>query len=145
MAVNLVPLLAALVHQRQLKERPHAGALAGQGDEQGDINRVVLGVLPVGVEIDGPRVAPDLESVRRNVLADAEALGHGIPRDFELVGTVHSLRQERRSRLAGILRRRRRGRVGTGRSKARSRRADRAGAHRHRKNHSKRRTAQAAN
>ena len=66
--MNLVLLLAALVDERELEEGTHVGALAGEGDEDGDVCGVVLGVLAVGVEVDGPLVPAYREGIARDVL-----------------------------------------------------------------------------
>jgi hypothetical protein len=90
--VDLVLGLAALVEERELEERADVGALGGERDEDGDVGGVVLGVLPVGVEVDGPLVPADGEGLAGDVPADAHPLGEGVALDDEAVGTVHRLR-----------------------------------------------------
>lgn len=93
MGMNLVLSFAALINKGELEERPYVGALAGERNEDGDIGGVVLGVLAVGVEIDGPLVAADGEVVAGDVLADADALGEGVALYGEVVGAVDGLGQ----------------------------------------------------
>jgi hypothetical protein len=90
--VDLVLALAALVEQRELEEGADVGALGGEGDEDGDVGGVVLGVLPVGVEVDRPLVAADGEGLAGDVLPDAHPLGERVALDHEAVGAVHRLR-----------------------------------------------------
>lgn len=93
MGMDLVLPFAALINKGELEERPYVGALAGEGNEDGDIGGVVFGVLAVGVEIDGPLVAADGEVVAGDVLADADALGEGVALYGEVVGPVDGLGQ----------------------------------------------------
>lgn len=109
MGVHLVPLLAALVQERQLEERPHVGPFAGQRDEERHVRRIVLHALPVGVKIDRPRVPADDERIRRHVLPDPHPFQQRIPRDLEVMRAVHGLRYRRRRRGRRRRRRRRRG------------------------------------
>lgn len=92
MAMHLVLFLPALIDKRELEQRPDISALAGQGNEDGDVGGAVLGVLAVGVEVDGPIVAANGEVVAGDVLADPHALGEGVALDGEPVGPVHRLR-----------------------------------------------------
>ncbi|KAL6992950.1 hypothetical protein U1Q18_011065, partial [Sarracenia purpurea var. burkii] len=93
MAVDLVIPLAALVDERQFEQCADVGALAGQCDEDGDVHGVVLGVLAVGVEVDGPLVATDGESVAGDVLPHSHAFGQRVTSDHELVRAVHQSRE----------------------------------------------------
>lgn len=102
-AVDLVLPLPALVHQRELEERPDVGAVAGQGDEDGDVRRAVLRVLPVGVEVDGPVVAPDGEDVAGDELAGPHPLGQRVAADGERVGAVHRPADRRRAALLVVV------------------------------------------
>ena len=97
-AVHLVLLLPALVHQRELEQRAHVRALAGERDEHRHVGGVVLWIFAVGVEVDGPLVASDGEVVARDVLPDAHALGQRVALDHELVRPVHRLRHRPRAR-----------------------------------------------
>jgi len=106
MAMNFVLPLAALVEERELEKRPDVGAFAGQGDEDGDVGGIVLGILAVGVEVDRPVVTSDGEHVARNVLPHSHPLRQRIALDHELVRPAHRLRQRLR------IRRRRQGRSG---------------------------------
>jgi len=90
--------LAALVEQRELEERAHVGAVGRERDEYGDVVGVVLGVLPVGVEVDRPLVAADGEGLAGDVLPHAHALGERVALDHEAVGPVHRLRHGARAR-----------------------------------------------
>lgn len=98
MAVDLVLALAALVEERELEEGADVGAVAGEGDEDGDVGGVVLRVLAVGVEVDGPVVATDGEGVAGDVLAHPRALRQGVTLDQEPVRSVHRLRHRPRAR-----------------------------------------------
>lgn len=98
MAVNLVLAPAALVQELELEEGADVGALAGEGDEDRDVGRVVLGVLPVGVEVNRPLVPADGEVLAGDVLAHAHALGERVPLDREPVGAVDGLGQRLRRR-----------------------------------------------
>nr|KYP71071.1 hypothetical protein KK1_010315 [Cajanus cajan] len=98
MAVNLVLPLAALVEEREFEERPDVGAFAGQGDEDGDVSGIVLGVLAVGVEVDRPVVPSDAEQIARNVLPHSHPLRQRVPLDHEPVRAVHRLRHRLRTR-----------------------------------------------
>lgn len=91
MAVDLMLGLAALIEKSELKEGPDIGALAGQGDEDGDVGGGILGVFAVGVEVDGPIVASDGESVGGNVLSGAHALGERVAADGEVVCAIHGV------------------------------------------------------
>ena len=75
MTMNLMLAFATLIQQSELKQSPNIGALTGQRDENGDVNRAILYILPVGVEIDGPVVTADGEDVTADVLAGAHAFG----------------------------------------------------------------------
>jgi hypothetical protein len=96
--VDLVLALAALVEERELEERADVGALGGESNEDGDVGGVVLGVLPVGVEIDRPLVPADGEGLAGDVLADAHSLGQRVALDDETVGAIHRLSHRARSR-----------------------------------------------
>lgn len=96
MAVHFVPLLPALIQQRQLEERPHVGSLAGQGNEEGHVRRIVLDALPVRVEIDRPLVPADGERVGGLVLADPDPLGQRVPVDLEVMGAIDGVGDRRR-------------------------------------------------
>lgn len=91
MAMDLVVVLAALVQQRELEERPDVGALASERDEERDVGGVVLGALAVRVEVDRPSESPHREGFGGDVLADPHALGQGVALDLELVRPIHGL------------------------------------------------------
>jgi len=95
--VDLVLALAALVEERELEERADVGALGGEGDEDGDVGGVVLGVLPVGVEVDRPLEPADGKGLAGDVLAHAHALGERVALDHEPVGAVDGLRHGARA------------------------------------------------
>jgi len=95
--VDLVLALAALVKERELEESADVGAIGGEGDEDGDVDGVVLGVLPVGVEVDRPLVAAHGEGLAGDVLAHAHALRERVALDHEPVGAVHRLRHGARA------------------------------------------------
>jgi hypothetical protein len=90
--------LVALVEERELEERAHVGALGGERDEDGDVGGVVLGVLPVGVEVDRPLVPAHGEGLAGDVLPHAHALGERVALDHEPVRAVHRLRHRPRAR-----------------------------------------------
>lgn len=92
MAMDLVLSLTALVEERELKESPHVGTLACEGNEHGHVGGIVFGVLPVGIEVDRPLETTHGKGLAGNVLADAHPLGEGITLDHELVRPVHGLR-----------------------------------------------------
>lgn len=91
MAMNLVLAGATLVEESELEEGTHVGALAGKGDEYGDIGGVVLGVLAVRVEVNGPLVPSHREIVAGDVLTHANSFGQRVPSDGEVVGPIHGL------------------------------------------------------
>lgn len=93
MGMDLMLPFATLINKGELEERPNVGALASEGNEDGDIGGVVFGVLAVGVEIDGPLEAADGEVVAGDVLADADALREGVALYGEVVGPVDGLGQ----------------------------------------------------
>lgn len=82
---------AGLVEEGEVEEGSDVDAVGGEGDEDGDVAGVVLDVLAVGVEVDGPVVSSDGEDVAGEVAAGAHALGEGEAPDGELVGPLHGL------------------------------------------------------
>lgn len=98
MGVNLVACAAGLVEEGELEEGAYVGALGGEGDEDGDVAGVVLVVLPVGVDVDGPVVAADGEGVAGEVPAGADALGEGEALEGVLVRAPHGLGDRPRPR-----------------------------------------------
>lgn len=99
MTVNLMLPLPTLIQQSKLEQRPHVGAVAGKRDENRNVRRRILGVLPVGVEVNRPIVTADVEGVGRNVLPGAHALGQGVAADGEVVGPIHRLVDRPRARV----------------------------------------------
>lgn len=97
-AVDLVLPFAALVNQGQLEQRPYISAFAGEGDEHGDVGRVVLGVLPIGIEVDRPLVPADGEIFAGYVFPHSHALGKRVASDCELVRAIHGLGERLRRR-----------------------------------------------
>jgi len=91
MGVDLVAGAARLVEEGELEEGADVGAVGGERDEDGDVVGVVLGVLAVRVEVDGPVVSSDGEDVACEVAAGAHALGEGEAPDGELVRAPHRL------------------------------------------------------
>lgn len=91
MGVDLVAGAAGLVEEGKLEEGADVGTLGGEGDKHGDVAGVVLVVLPVRVEVDGPVVAADGEGVTGEVPAGADALGEGETLDRVLVRSPHGL------------------------------------------------------
>jgi len=73
--VHLVLPLAALVDERELEERAHIRALAGEGYEEGDVGGAVLRALPVGVEVDRPVESPHGEGLGGDILPHPDTLG----------------------------------------------------------------------
>lgn len=105
MAVNFMLSLAALVEKRELEKSTNVGAVAGEGDEDGDIRGIVFRVLAVGIEVDCPLITADREGLARYVLADAHPLRQRIPLYREPVRAVHRLghgtRPRRRAQRMG--------------------------------------------
>ena len=91
---HLVLPLAALVDERDLEQRAHIGAFAGQGYEERDVGSAVLGALPVGVEVDRPVEPPHVEGLGGDELPQ---LGSGV-RDRRRGG-----RRRRRIRCGGAM------------------------------------------
>jgi hypothetical protein len=56
--MHLVLPLAALVDERELEQRAHIRAFAGQGYEERDVGCAILAALPIGVEVDRPVESP---------------------------------------------------------------------------------------
>jgi hypothetical protein len=90
--VDLVAAAAGLVEEGELEEGADVGAVGGEGDEDGDVVGVVLGVLAVGVEVDGPVVAAHREGVAAHVPPGPYALRHREPLHRVLVRPPHRLR-----------------------------------------------------
>lgn len=91
MAMNLVLPLPTLINQSQLEQRPHVGPLARQRDENRDVRRIVLRILPVRVEVYGPLVPSHREILARDVLTDPHAFSEGVALDDEAVRSVYRL------------------------------------------------------
>nr|KYP40451.1 hypothetical protein KK1_038206 [Cajanus cajan] len=89
MAMNLIIPLLTLIHQRQLEESPNIGPVASERYEDGNVHGIVLGVLAIRVEIDGPIVATDAESVAHDVLPRTHPFRQRITLYRELVRAVH--------------------------------------------------------
>lgn len=121
--MHLVLALAALVDERELEQRAHIGALAGEGYEERDVGSAILAALPVGVEVDRPVESPDVEGLGGDELPHPDPLGEGVARDLEVVGAVHRLGDRRGRRLGGG-----RGREGGGGRGERRERPPRGGA-----------------
>lgn len=115
MAVHLVPLVPALIQERQFEERSHVGPVTRERDEQRHVGRIVFDALAIRVEVDRPIVTPNGESIGRNVFPDSNSLRQGVACDLELVRTIYGISYRRRCRQ-----RRRR----FGRSPAHTHRAD---------------------
>lgn len=96
--VNLVAAAAGLVEEGELEEGSDVDAVGSEGNENGDVVGVVLGVLAVGVEVDGPVVSSDGEDVAGEVAAGAHALGEGVAPYGELVGPPNGLGYRARPR-----------------------------------------------
>jgi hypothetical protein len=99
--VHLVLTLAALVDQRELEERAHIGAVAGERDEERDVGGLVVGALPVGVEVYRPLEPADGEGLGGDELPHTGPLGERVAGDLEVVRPVHRLGDRRRRRLGG--------------------------------------------
>jgi hypothetical protein len=97
--VHLILPIAALVDERELEERAHIGALAGERDEERYVGRFVLGALPVGVEVYRPLEPADGEGLGGDVLSHTGPFGEGVAGDLEVVRPVHRLGDRRRRRL----------------------------------------------
>lgn len=80
-----------LIQQCELEQSPDIGAVASERDEDGDVDGRILGVLAVGVKVNGPIVAGDAESIAGDILAGTHALGQGVTPDCETVGPIHRL------------------------------------------------------
>lgn len=68
MAVDLMLGFPTLVQERQLKQRPHICALASQRNKNRHIQRIVLRILPVGVEVYSPLIPAHREAITGYVL-----------------------------------------------------------------------------
>lgn len=90
-AMHLMLPLPALVDQRQLKKCPHVRTFAGERDEDRHIHRIVLGILPVGIEVNRPVEPAHREQVARDVLPRSHPLRERIPPDRKTVGPIHRL------------------------------------------------------
>jgi len=97
-AVNLVLTIPALVEQRELEQSADVGALGGEGDEDGDVGGVVLGVLAVRVEVYRPLVPSHRERLAGDVFPHSDPLRQGVSLYHELVRPVHRLRHRPRTR-----------------------------------------------
>lgn len=75
MTMNLMLPFPTLIQQRQLEQRPHIGPIASQRNKNRDVRRVILWILAVGVEVDGPLVPADGERVARDVFPDPDSFG----------------------------------------------------------------------
>jgi len=73
--MHLVLPLAALVDERDLEQRAHIGAFAGQGYEERDVDNAILAALPIGVEVDRPIESPHVEGLGGDELPQ---LGSGV-------------------------------------------------------------------
>ena len=98
MAVHLVLLLAALVQESELEESAHVGAVAGEGDEDGDVERAVLGILAIRVKVDRPLVAPHREGFAGHVFSGPHTLRQRVSLDRVQMGAVHRLAHGFRNR-----------------------------------------------
>lgn len=98
MAMNLMLSLAALVDEGELEEGSNVGTVASEGDEGRNIGGVVVGILAVGVEVDGPLVPTHGEALADDVLSHAHAFGQRVSPDLEPVGAVDGLRHRSRAR-----------------------------------------------
>lgn len=91
-AMNFMLAISALVHQSQLEQSSHISTLAGKRNEDGNIGRIVLGILAIGIEIDSPLKPSDGEIFAGYVLADADPFGERVAFDDEVVRTIDGLR-----------------------------------------------------
>ena len=83
-----MPLFATLIHQTQLKQRPHIGPFTSQRNKQRDVGGIILSTLSVGVKVNGPAMSTHHKRVGGNVPSDPHAFGQGVSGDVELVGGV---------------------------------------------------------
>lgn len=74
-AVDFVLAFAALVDEGELEEGANISALAGEGDEDGDIGGVIFGVFAVRVKVNGPLVTAHSEILAGDVFTHADAFG----------------------------------------------------------------------
>lgn len=88
MAMNLMPSITALINKRQLKQSPDISSFAREGYEERHVGRVILGALPVRVEVDRPRVSTDRERVGGHVFAYPHSFRQRVSSDLELVRAV---------------------------------------------------------
>ena len=96
MAMDLVLGVGALVNESQLEEGADIGAVAGEGDEDGDVSGVVFGVFTVRVEVNCPLVTSHREVLAGDVLPNTHSLRQRVPFDCEVVGPIHRLRHRQR-------------------------------------------------
>lgn len=80
-----------LIHQRQLKQSPHIRPFTRQRNEHRHIHRTILDILPVGIEVNGPIVSSDGESVAGYIFAGTHSLGQRVTSNGELVRAIHRL------------------------------------------------------
>ncbi|CAH2055181.1 unnamed protein product, partial [Thlaspi arvense] len=93
-AMDLVLPFPALIKQGELEESPNIGAVASQGNEDGDVGGAILRVLAVGIEIDSPLVTADGESVAGDVFPDPDSFRQRVPLDCEAVRSVYEKMQQ---------------------------------------------------
>lgn len=94
--------LPALIDQRQLEQGPHVRPFACKRNENRHVYRVVLGILPVRVEVNRPIEPSNGEHVAGNVLPRPHPLCERIPPDREPVRPIRGLDQRSRGRAARL-------------------------------------------
>lgn len=115
--MNLMLPFTALIDKREFKQRPDVGAVASQCDEDGNVGRIILNILPVGIEVNSPLIPSDGEIIAGNVLAGSHSLRQRVPLDHELVRAIDSVSHRPRAGRRGggaLLRRGGGGGIGIG-------------------------------
>ena len=117
MAMNLMLPFTTLINKREFKQRPHIGTVASQCNKYGDIGGIILNILPIRIEVDGPLKPSDGKFIASNVLAWSHSLGQRVALDHELMRAIDSMSHRPRARRRGggaLLRRGVSGGIGIG-------------------------------
>jgi len=100
MAMNLIVPLLTLIDQRQLEQSPNVSSVACESYEHRYVHGIVLGVLPIRIEVNCPIVTTDAKCVAHDVLPSTHPLCERVPLYRELVRAIHSFADRTRARRA---------------------------------------------
>lgn len=117
MAMNLMLPFTALIDKCEFKQRSHIGTVASQCDEYGDIGWIILNILPIWIEVDGPLIPSNSKIIASNVFAGSHSLRQRVTLDHELMRAIDSVSHRPRARRRGggaLLRRGGGGGIGIG-------------------------------